>query len=46
MKGAFFDITVTSNLITSNALRGYYETEPQYVRIPYILKSFSTQELT
>ena len=39
-------ITVTSNLLTSNTLRVYYEAEPQYVRIPYILKSFSTQELT
>lgn len=39
-------ITVTSILLTSNTLRFYYETEPQYVRIPYILKSFSTKELT
>lgn len=39
-------ITVTSNLLTSNTLRVYHEAEPQYVRIPYILKSFSTQELT
>ena len=46
MKGAFFDITVTSNLITSNTLRVYHETEPQYVRIPYILKFFTTKELT
>ena len=35
-------ITVTSNLLTSNTLRGYYEAEPQHVRIPYILKFFST----
>ena len=42
MKGAFFVITVTSNLITSNTLRVYYETEPQHVRIPYILKFIST----
>lgn len=32
-------ITVTSNLLTSNTLRAYYETESQYVRFPYILKS-------
>lgn len=35
-------ITATFNLLTSNTLRVYYEAEPQYVNIPYILKSFST----
>ena len=35
-------ITATFNLLTSNPLRVYYETESQYVKIPYILKSFST----
>ena len=35
-------ITVTSILLTSNTLRIYYETEPQHVRIPYILKFIST----
>ena len=39
-------ITVTSILLTSNTLRVYYEAEPQHVRIPYILKFFSTKELT
>lgn len=39
-------ITVTSNLLTSNTLRVYYETEPQNVRIPYILKFLSSEELT
>lgn len=35
-------ITAAFNLLTSNTLRTYYEAEPQYVKIPYILKSFST----
>ena len=30
----------------SNTLRVYYETEPQNVRIPYILKFLSSEELT
>ncbi len=35
-------IIVTFNLLTSNTLRVYYEAESQYVKIPYILKSFFT----
>lgn len=34
-------IIVTSDLLTPNTLRVYYETEPQYIRIPYILEFFS-----
>lgn len=35
-------IIVTFNLLTSNTLRGYYEAESQYVKIPHILKPFFT----
>lgn len=35
-------ITATFNLLTSNTLRVYNEEEPQYVKIPYMLKSFFT----
>ena len=35
-------ITATFNLLTSNTLRIYYEAELQYIKIPYMLKSFST----
>ena len=35
-------ITATFNLLTSNTLRVCYEAESQYVKIPYMLKSFST----
>ena len=38
-------ITVTSNLLTSNTLRVYYETELKNVRILYILKFLSSKEL-
>ncbi len=38
-------IIVTSYLLTSNTLRVYYETEPQNVRILYMLKFLSSKEL-